>query len=114
MWDVGGQSRIRPLWRHYFTGTDFLIYVIDSNDVARMGEAADELNHLLSDDLLSEAPLLVFANKQDLPNAMSVPKIAEKLGMYVIHISCVLSYCCSHFLFAPLTRSLFRPGSSEG
>ena len=31
-WDVGGQDKLRPLWQHYFTNTQGLIYVVDSND----------------------------------------------------------------------------------
>ena len=42
VWDVGGQDKIRNLWRHYY---------------------------------------LVFANKQDLPHAMSAPELTEKLGL---------------------------------
>src|SRR4051812_10569255 len=59
-WDVGGQQRIRPLWRHYFSGTHALIFVIDSNDRDRIGEAADELNQVLADEELRGAHLLVF------------------------------------------------------
>ena len=36
---------------------------------------------MLSEDELRDAVLLVFANKADLPNAMSVNKITEKLGL---------------------------------
>ena len=38
-WDVGGQSKIRPLWRHYFMNTHGVIFVIDSNDKQRIDEA---------------------------------------------------------------------------
>merc|ERR1712100_372560 len=50
VWDVGGQDKIRPLWRHYYQNTQGLI--------------------------------LVVANKQDLPNAMSVSEITDKLGLH--------------------------------
>ena len=63
-WDVGGQDKIRPLWRHYFQNTQGLIFVVDSNDRERINEAKDELNHMLAEDELSDAVLLVFANKQ--------------------------------------------------
>ena len=43
VWDVGGQDSIRPLWRHYYTGTQGLIYVVDSNDRCRIDQARDEL-----------------------------------------------------------------------
>ncbi|GAB1598240.1 ADP-ribosylation factor 4-like [Argonauta hians] len=81
VWDVGGQDRIRPLWRHYFQNTQGLIFVIDSNDRERMTEAADELQKMLSEDELKDAVLLVFANKQDLPNAMSVSEIKHSLKL---------------------------------
>ncbi|KAL0100073.1 hypothetical protein PUN28_019498 [Cardiocondyla obscurior] len=68
VWDVGGQDKIRPLWRHYFQNTQGLIYVVDSNDRERIGEAERELANMLKEDELRDAVLLVFANKQDLPN----------------------------------------------
>lgn len=36
VWDVGGQDKIRPLWRHYFSNTQGLIFVVDSNDRDRI------------------------------------------------------------------------------
>lgn len=41
-----------------------LIFVVDSNDRERVGEARDELNRMLGEDELRDATLLVFANKQ--------------------------------------------------
>ena len=67
MWDVGGQDKIRPLWRHYFQNTQCIIFVVDSNDRDRVVEAREELQRMLNDDELRDALLLVFANKQDLP-----------------------------------------------
>ena len=81
VWDVGGQDKIRPLWRHYFTNTQGLIFVVDSNDRERIGEARDELQRMLEEDELKDAVLLVFSNKQDLPNSLSVSEVQEKLGL---------------------------------
>lgn len=81
VWDVGGQDKIRPLWRHYFQNTQGLIFVIDSNDRERMSEASDELQKMLAEDELKDAILLVFANKQDLPNAMSASQIRDSLTL---------------------------------
>ncbi|XP_048474908.1 ADP-ribosylation factor-like isoform X4 [Rhincodon typus] len=64
VWDVGGQDKIRPLWRHYFQNTQGLIFVVDSNDKERMSEAREELMQMLGEDELHDAVLLVFANKQ--------------------------------------------------
>ena len=82
VWDVGGQDKIRPLWRHYFQNTEGLIFVVDSNDRERIAEARDELNRMLAEDELREAVLLVFANKQDLPHAMNPAEITDKLGLH--------------------------------
>jgi len=82
VWDVGGQDKIRPLWRHYFQNTQGLIFVVDSNDKERITEAAEELNKMLNEDELRDAALLVFANKQDLPNAMNAAEITDKLGLH--------------------------------
>lgn len=41
-----------------------LIFVVDSNDRERVGEAREELMRMLSEDELKDAVLLVFANKQ--------------------------------------------------
>jgi ADP-ribosylation factor protein 6 len=67
VWDVGGQDKIRPLWRHYYTGTQGLVFVVDSQDRERVDEARQELHRILSDREMKECLLLVFANKQDLP-----------------------------------------------
>ncbi|OMJ07430.1 ADP-ribosylation factor 1 [Smittium culicis] len=81
VWDVGGQDKIRPLWRHYFQNTQGIIFVIDSNDRERVNEARDELAQLLNEDDLRDSILLVLANKQDLPNAMDSAEITDKLGL---------------------------------
>ncbi|KAM9596900.1 ADP-ribosylation factor 2 isoform 2-T3 [Trichechus inunguis] len=64
VWDVGGQDKIRPLWRHYFQNTQGLIFVVDSNDRERVNEAREELTRMLAEDELRDAVLLVFVNKQ--------------------------------------------------
>jgi ADP-ribosylation factor protein 6 len=95
VWDVGGQDKIRPLWRHYysgtidrahryrhdawdsslttiFIGTQGLIFVVDSSDTARLDEARSELHKIINDREMKDALLLVFANKQDVPGRMSL------------------------------------------
>eukprot|EP00930_Biecheleria_cincta_P079569 TRINITY_DN6745_c0_g3_i2.p1 TRINITY_DN6745_c0_g3~~TRINITY_DN6745_c0_g3_i2.p1 ORF type:complete len:182 (+),score=36.95 TRINITY_DN6745_c0_g3_i2:89-634(+) len=81
VWDVGGQDKIRPLWRHYYQGTQGLIFVVDSNDRDRVEDAREEMTKMLNEDEMRDAVLLVFANKQDLPNAMPAAEVTEKLGL---------------------------------
>lgn len=80
-WDVGGQEKIRPLWRHYYTGTNALIFVVDSNDRNRVKEAGEELHRIISDKELKDVTVLVFANKQDLPGAMSANEVSDALEL---------------------------------
>ncbi|TPX31136.1 hypothetical protein SmJEL517_g05445 [Synchytrium microbalum] len=83
VWDVGGQERIRPLWAHYFQNSEALIFLVDSNDrdPHRISEARDELQRLLSDEVLGDIPVLLYVNKQDLPFAAPALKVADELGL---------------------------------
>lgn len=74
----------RPLWRHYYQNTDALIFVIDSNDRERLPECKDELWRFIQEDELKDCVLLVMANKQDLPNAMTTEEITDKLQLNCI------------------------------
>merc|ERR1711971_1090100 len=82
VWDIGGQDKIRKLWRYYYANTQGLIFVIDSNDRERIEDAREELAQMLTEDEMRDAVLLVFANKQDLPNSMTAAEITEKLGLH--------------------------------
>lgn len=113
VWDVGGQDKIRPLWRHYYQNTQGLIFVVDSNDRDRIDAgiriificvisliyliaARDELHRMLNEDELRESILLVFANKQDLPNAMSAAEMTDKLGLHGLrHRQWYIQACCA-------------------
>jgi ADP-ribosylation factor 1/2 len=80
-WDIGGQSKLRPLWKFYFQGCDAVIFVVDSADRHRIDEAAHELHAVFQHDELKATKLLVFANKQDHPDAMKVDEIHSKLNL---------------------------------
>jgi ADP-ribosylation factor-like protein 1 len=67
VWDLGGQTSIRPYWRCYYQNTNAVIYVVDSADHDRMGISKQELMAMLEEEELKDAALIVFANKQDLP-----------------------------------------------
>ena len=84
VWDVGGQDKIRNLWRHYYQNTQGLIFVVDSNDKARIEDAKNELHKMLQEEELKEADLLVFANKQDLPNAVKPQELGNRLRLNTI------------------------------
>merc|ERR1711915_691729 len=81
IWDVGGQKSLRSYWRNYFEATDGLIWVVDSADKRRMEDCKKELLALLGEERLLGATLLVFANKQDLPGALSFEDIRDLLEL---------------------------------
>jgi len=81
VWDIGGQEKLRALWRHYYPGTTGLIFVIDSSDKCRLREARDELFGILEHPDMNGVPVSVIANKQDLPGACSTSELAETLGL---------------------------------
>ena len=89
IWDVGGSDRVRPLWRPYTRATDALIFVVDSSTSAdRLDEARLEL-HKLAKQQASDCinlsrpvpPILVLANKQDLPGAYDPHYLVKGLGL---------------------------------
>uniref|UniRef100_A0A8B9NQF0 ADP ribosylation factor 1 n=1 Tax=Accipiter nisus TaxID=211598 RepID=A0A8B9NQF0_9AVES len=117
VWDVGGQDKIRPLWRHYFQNTQGLIFVVDSNDRERVNEAREELMRMLAEDELRDAVLLVFANKQlplDLgqsssqliillsPVSYSFSSLRVMLGLLASCWLFFLGWSCSRF---PITQA---------
>eukprot|EP01006_Ploeotia_vitrea_P032583 TRINITY_DN64775_c0_g1_i1.p1 TRINITY_DN64775_c0_g1~~TRINITY_DN64775_c0_g1_i1.p1 ORF type:complete len:554 (-),score=86.14 TRINITY_DN64775_c0_g1_i1:132-1601(-) len=81
IWDVGGGAKLRPLWRLYFANSSAIVFIVDSDDRDRIQDAREEMHQFLADDDLRDAPLLVLANKQDLPNVMSTAEVNEKMGV---------------------------------
>jgi ADP-ribosylation factor-like protein 2 len=77
IWDVGGQKTLRPYWRNYYEKTDGLIWVVDSADLARLEDCKTELHSLLQEERLFGSTLLILANKQDIPSALSLEEIEK-------------------------------------
>lgn len=84
VWDVGGQEKIRKLWRHYYNNIDVVIFVIDSNDSGRFPEVKEELHYLLKEDQLKDCIVLIFSNKTDLPNSVESSEIAYEINTNAI------------------------------
>lgn len=82
VWDLGGQTSIRPYWRCYFPNTQAVIYVVDSSDTERIATSKQEFHAILEEEELKDAAVLVFANKQDLPGALSDAQVTEGLGLH--------------------------------
>ncbi|KAN0025561.1 hypothetical protein ACTFIU_001838 [Dictyostelium citrinum] len=81
IFDVGGQNKIRALWKHYYHGSNAVIFVVDSTDRERIDEVKEEIDNLLIQDELKGVQLLIFANKQDMNNAMNTAEIVNSLNL---------------------------------
>ncbi|KAH7105383.1 ADP-ribosylation factor [Auriculariales sp. MPI-PUGE-AT-0066] len=95
VWDVGGQHKIRPLWKHYYQNTQGVIFVVDSNDVDRIDEVAETLQDILQYDDLKDASVLILANKQDLPQAMSASTLVDKLRLRQVRQQWYIQASCA-------------------
>lgn len=79
LWDIGGQSSLRASWPDYLEDTNTLIFVLDSTDTARLPEAAAALEDALSHPSMAGIPVLLLANKQEVPGALAPAELGEKL-----------------------------------
>lgn len=84
VWDIGGQSKIRPLWAHYYQNVDGLLFVVDAADPDRFTEARDELFGIISHESMRSVPFVVIANKSDLPTAIKPSEMINSLGLHSI------------------------------
>ena len=84
MWDIGGQNKIRPLWRHYYHGADSLIWVVDSSDTDRFHEMREELHSVLKEPELQNCTILVLANKIDLAGQNAVQNVTKALDLFSV------------------------------
>ncbi len=80
-WDVGGQEKLRPLWRSYTRCADGLVFVVDSVDAERMEEAKTELHKITRLQENQGVPVLVVANKQDLRSALPLGEVEQMLAL---------------------------------
>ncbi|XP_034534840.1 ADP-ribosylation factor-like protein 11 [Notolabrus celidotus] len=81
VWDVGGQKSMRPNWRYYLDDCKALVFMVDSSDRGRMPEAQKALKKVLADERLRGIPLMVLANKKDLPDSMTIREISNQLDL---------------------------------
>ncbi|XP_074403610.1 ADP-ribosylation factor-like protein 14 [Zonotrichia albicollis] len=80
-WDVGGQKKMRELWGNFLEDAGGLVYVVDSADKRRLEESRREFELLLKNESIKTIPVVVLANKQDLPGALNAEEITRKLKM---------------------------------
>ncbi|XP_022620652.1 ADP-ribosylation factor-like protein 4D [Seriola dumerili] len=87
VWDVGGQEKLRPLWKSYTRRTDGLVFVVDAAETERMEEAKVELHRITRSAENQGVPILVLANKQDQDGAMSASEVEKVLALHELSSS---------------------------
>lgn len=80
-WDIGGQEQYRSEWSRYTKGCDVVLYVVDAADATRLPTAKRELHKLLDDGSIGTTPMLVLANKVDLPEHVGESELIEQLQL---------------------------------
>ncbi|XP_063190083.1 ADP-ribosylation factor-like protein 11 [Chroicocephalus ridibundus] len=97
LWDVGGQGSLRASWPDYLEDTSTLVFVLDSTDTARLPEAAAELEEALSHPSMAGVPVLLLANKQEVPGALAPAELGEMLQRgRLVERRWVLRGCSAH------------------
>ncbi len=81
VWDLGGQVSLRTIWKHYYEEAHAVVYVVDSSDQDRLAEVKEALEGVSGHEALRDVPLLIAANKQDLPNVLSTETLGLALGV---------------------------------
>ncbi|RMC01918.1 hypothetical protein DUI87_21079 [Hirundo rustica rustica] len=97
LWDVGGQKKMRELWSNFLEDTDGLLYVVDSSDKRRLEESRRELELILKNKSIKNVPVVVLANKQDLPGALNAEEITRRFKMkkYCSDRNWYVQPCCA-------------------
>ncbi|EKE41741.1 hypothetical protein ENUP19_0216G0025 [Entamoeba nuttalli] len=84
--DLGGQSKIRPLWRHYYEGTQGIVFVVDSSDKERIEESGDVLRKMCKNELLKDCALLILGNKKDIEGAVNEDELTKLLKLEMVQL----------------------------
>lgn len=106
VFDMSGQGRYRNLWEHYYKDCGGIIFTVDSTDKIRLCVARDELLTLLNHVDLKNVPIVFFANKMDLPTALTPVECVQQLELDKIqdkpwHIACAGAPTAPVILSAP-------------
>ncbi|KAH0554933.1 ADP-ribosylation factor-like protein 3 [Cotesia glomerata] len=112
VWEIGGSDEVRKHWNNFLQDTDVLIFMVDASDANQLSQAVLSLKEILGDSRMDNVPILVIANKQDVPDALKADQIKRALDLHSIspHKHKVEVITCQTM---PIPDSAKKPGTSE-
>jgi ADP-ribosylation factor-like protein 8 len=81
VWDIGGQPRFRSMWERYCRGVNAIVYMVDAADQDKLEASKNEFHNLLDKPQLNGIPVLVLANKRDLPGALDERDVIDRMNL---------------------------------
>uniref|UniRef100_A0A8B9BJN7 ADP-ribosylation factor-like protein 14 n=1 Tax=Anser brachyrhynchus TaxID=132585 RepID=A0A8B9BJN7_9AVES len=105
IWDVGGQQKMRQLWCNFLENAEGIMYVVDSSDKQRLEESKKEFELILKNESIKNVPVVVLANKQDLPGALNAEEITRRFN--------VKKHCCDRNWYVQPCCAITGEGLSE-
>ncbi|XP_063976053.1 ADP-ribosylation factor-like protein 13B [Diachasmimorpha longicaudata] len=81
VYDIGGAAQIRAIWKRYYHDIHGLIYVVDASDISRLSESKIVFGELIANEHIAGKPILLLANKQDVPGAIDELDVVENLDV---------------------------------
>ncbi|KAF7729144.1 ADP-ribosylation factor protein 3 [Apophysomyces ossiformis] len=85
-WDLGGQKDLQTLWEKYYSECHGIVFVVDSTDSERLEECKNTFETMITSDLVEGIPVLMLANKQDVPDALRVEEIKEVFNKIAVKL----------------------------
>ncbi|KAJ3364255.1 small GTP-binding protein domain [Allomyces macrogynus ATCC 38327] len=85
-WDLGGQLELHSIWEKYYAEAHAVIFVVDSTDVARLETVKSTFDRVVTSDALEGLPILMLANKQDVPGCLRVEEIKEVFNPIAVQL----------------------------
>ncbi|CCX30611.1 Similar to ADP-ribosylation factor-like protein 3; acc. no. Q02804 [Pyronema omphalodes CBS 100304] len=87
LWDIGGQSTLRKLWKSYYSSAHAIVFVIDSTDLPRINsEVVEVLREVIESEETEGVPILVLANKQDRDESLEIAELKEVVMPVVVEL----------------------------
>ncbi|RKO88863.1 ADP-ribosylation factor family-domain-containing protein [Blyttiomyces helicus] len=85
-WDLGGQRELHSIWEKYYSECHAILFVIDATDKERLDEVKQTFESVISSDEIEGVPVLMLANKQDVPSSLKVHDIKETFNQIALKL----------------------------